>query len=197
MIAGPALALVGLATALSTFTAYHRIGITVSAVGLLLTAIAIGMSYPLVEFRTVLRKDARGAMYNQLRYLGHLKASAILLDLLWILGLVGLLIALLIRTVILNLEPSATLTTRVAALGAAAILVNLTHVHYLSLRIPMNRKERFSTTPFLFLALAVTALFALFAASNAPTRCSSFLQAQSSVPSISASRARRPTCSLF
>ena len=160
---GPIVAIAGVVIAASNFAQYRSIGVLVGGIGLVLTGVGIGASHPLTEFKTVMRKGSGGVAYDQMRYLGHLKASAVLLNLLWILGLVGLVMALLIRAEVFAFQPSRALTNRLAAFGAVAILANLTHVHYLSLRLPMPRERRLPTTPFLLLALAVTALFALFA----------------------------------
>src|SRR5688572_23963592 len=145
---GPVVAIAGVVLAASSLTAYRRLGVLIAAIGLILTGIGIGASYPLAELRTVLRKGSRGAAYDQLRYMGHLKASAVLLNLLWLLGLVGLTIALLIRAEVVALAPSRALTNRLAAFGAVMILANLTHVHYLSLRLPLPRERRYPTAPF-------------------------------------------------
>lgn len=163
LVLGPLVAIIGVIVAASNFPDYRRIAVLVAAIGLILTGISIGASYPLSELRTVLRKGSRGAAYDQMKYMGHLKASAVLLNLLWLLGLVGLTTALLIRAEVVALAPSRALTTRLAAFGAVMILANLTHVHYLSLRLPLPRERRYPTAPFLLIALAVTALFALFA----------------------------------
>jgi archaeal flagellar protein FlaJ len=160
---GPLMAILGVGLAASGYAEYHRTGVLVAGIGLVLAGLGIGASYPLSEFKTLLRKGSGGVAYDQMRYLGHLKASAVLLNLLWLLGFVGLTVALLIRAEIIAFTPSRVLTTRLAAFGAVAILANLTHVHYLSLRLPQARERRYPTAPFLLLALAVTALFALFA----------------------------------
>lgn len=162
MFLGPLVAVLAIGVAASNYVQYRQVAVFAATLGLLLTAIGIGASYPLSEFRTVLRKRTRGATYDQMRYLAHLKASAVLLNLLWVLGLVGLTVALLIRADVLALRPSRALTTRLAAFGAIAILANITHVHYLSLRLPLPRVRRYPTVPFLFLGLAVTTLFAVF-----------------------------------
>ncbi len=160
---GPLVAIAGVIGAATSYANYGRISVLSAAIGLILTGIGIGASFPLTELRTVLRKGSRGAAYDQLRYMGHLKASAVLLNLLWLLGLVGLTTALLIRAELVAFAPSRALTNRLAAFGAVMILANLTHVHYLSLRLPLPRERRYPTAPFLLIALAVTALFALFA----------------------------------
>lgn len=163
LFVGPLIAIAGVIVAASDYADYNRLAVGVAALGIVVTGISVGASYPLPELRTLFRKGSRGAAYDQLRYMGHLKASSVLLNLLWVLGLVGLTVALLIRAEVLVLAPSRALTTRLAAFGAIAILANLTHVHYLSLRLPLPRERHYPTAPFLLIALAATALFALFA----------------------------------
>lgn len=130
-------------------------------IGLFLVAASTALSFPLVVFRTIRRGSSGGIEYDQMRYYGHLKASAILLNLLWAVSLVGLVIALAVRLDAVEITAPYAIALRVAALLSVVLVLNLSHAHYLSLRVPLQRATAVPTTAFFLILLAVTVLFAL------------------------------------
>lgn len=163
MLAAPAVAAAGFFLSVGPIGGYEKAGTLIAAFGILLAAGTIAASYPLPEFRTILRTSRGGTSYEQLRSNTTLKASAILLSFIWIFALAGVLVGFAGRLGVFSIGGAPRLPGRLAALGTLVALVNLTHVHYLSLRTALPRQRTFPVTPFLLLSLAVTALLSLLA----------------------------------
>lgn len=130
-----------------------------AGVGLFLVTASTAMSFPLTILRTFGRSSSGGVEYDQMRYYGHLKASAILLNLLWLVCLLGLLFALAVRLDAIELPTSYAIGLRIASVLTLVLVLNLTHAHYLSLRVPLQRASTTPTTAFFLLLVALTIMF--------------------------------------